>query len=165
MTDVLEQIQRVSDQGLYYVALFAALAIPDHCGALESVDGQANRGRYVAWFDSHVGPRYRGARSGDDANRYRCSMLHQGTSQHSRSPCSRILFIEPGATSNVSHTCVLNDTLNIDVRIFVRDLAQAAVHWPPTVESSPEYQVNRARFVTRYAPGLAPYILGVLVIA
>ncbi len=165
MNDVLEQVQRSSDLGLYYVALLAALAIPDICSALESVDGQASGARYAAWFDRHVAPRYSGNLSGEDAYRFRCSMLHQGSTQHPKSSFARILFIEPGATTNVFHNCQASDALTIDVRIFVRDLVQAARTWLPTVQNSPQYQANRARFVTRYANGLAPYMVGVSVIA
>lgn len=58
MRDVLNQMKAANGAGLYYVALFSALAIPDICGALESQDGTANGQRYRAWFDRWVSPKY-----------------------------------------------------------------------------------------------------------
>ena len=165
MKDILDQIRAASDSGLYYVALFSALAIPDICGALESPDGEASKAKYVAWFDRHVAPRYQGFLGGQDAYYFRCSMLHQGTTQHPQSSFKRILFIEPGATSNVFHNNIVGNALNIDVQIFVNDLVTAALQWLPTAEKTAEFQANRPRFVTRYPGGLAPYIGGVPVIA
>src|SRR3989304_6733920 len=154
MKDILEQIRGASDRGLYYVALFSALAIPDICGALESADGQGSGAKYVGWFDRHVAPRYHGFLSGEDAYRFRGSMLHQGTTHHPQNSFTRILFVEPGATTNVFHNNIIGDALNIDVSIFVRDLVEAAEGWLSTAEKMPEYQVNRVRFVTRYPQGL-----------
>lgn len=56
MRDVLNQMKSANGAGLYYVALFSALAIPDICGALESQDGTANGQRYRAWFDPGFHP-------------------------------------------------------------------------------------------------------------
>jgi hypothetical protein len=162
--DILEQIRAASDQGLYYVALFSALAIPDICGALESADGQASGAKYVAWFDRHVAPRYQGFLSGQDAYYFRCSMLHQGTTHHPHSSFTRILFVEPGATTNVFHNNIMGDALNIDVGIFVRDLVEAGQTWLTSAEKTPEYQAKSVQFVTRYPKGLPPYIVGVPVI-
>src|SRR5438132_7430853 len=107
MRDFLDQVAiAANNQRLYYLALTGALVIPDICSALEAKDGQANGPRYIAWFDSHVAPRYASARrppmlTGADWYRFRCSFLHQGTTQHPKSTYSRILFIEPGAAPTV----------------------------------------------------------------
>lgn len=164
MKDILDQIRAASDSGLYYVALFAALMVPDICGALESSDGQASRPKYIAWFDRHVAPKYRFLK-GQDAYYFRCSMLHQGATQHPQSSFKRILFIEPGATTNIWHDNILNDALNIDVQIFVQDLVDAALQWLPAAEKTPEFQAKRPRLVARQPQGLPPYITGVPVIA
>jgi len=169
MKDILAQIRQANDAGLYYVALFAALALPDICGALESTDGQANGERYARWFDTHVSPRYRAGGqttvTGEDAYRFRCSMLHQGRTSHPQARYSRILFVEPGVSGMILHNNVLNGALNIDVRIFVTDILEAVDAWLPSAELTPEYQANRPLFVTRYPNGLPPFIAGVPVIA
>jgi hypothetical protein len=60
MQDLIQQIRAANAAGLYYVALFSALALPDICGSLESQDGVATGARYSDWFNQHVAPRYRG---------------------------------------------------------------------------------------------------------
>jgi hypothetical protein len=75
-----------------------------------------------------------------------------------------VLFIEPGATTNVFHDCVVSDALLIDVRLFVAALVEAASTWESTVRGTTPYESNRSEFVTRYPTGLSPYIQGVPVI-
>lgn len=164
MQDVLDQIRAASQADLFYVALMSALALPDICGALESPDGQANGKRYAQWFDRHVGPFYNEWLKGQDCYYFRCSMLHQGRMQHPSTSFSRIIFIEPTVTGIVVHKCIINDALNIDVRIFVNDLLNATEKWLAAARLTPEYQTNCQLFVSRHANGLPPYIVGVPII-
>ncbi len=164
MQDVIQQVRDANGQGLYYVALFSALALPDICAALESADGQASKNKYVAWFDTHVAPSYNGFLDGETCYYFRCSMLHQGSTQHPRGRYSRIIFVEPGRSSTILHNNILNDALNIDVRIFCEDLCVAAERWWQGAATQPNVQGNLSRFVTRHPIGLAPYIRGVPVI-
>lgn len=164
MKDMLQQIRNASEARLYYVALFTALALPDICGALESNDGQANKQRFIAWFDAHVAPQYNGFLDGETCYNFRCSMLHQGSTQHSKSRYSRILFLEPGSSGLVMHNNILNDALNIDVQIFCEDLCKAVERWVTTAATQASFQANSARFVGRHPQGLAPYIIGTPVI-
>ena len=143
MRDYFEQTRSASQVGLHLVALGAALAIPDMCSAMESSDGLATKQRYIAWFDQHVAPRYSGFVSGEDCYLLRCSMLHQGTTQHPKGNFSRILFTEGGGL----HNNIMNDALNLDVAL------------------TPEYQANFPRFIQRYPHGLAPFIVGAPVIS
>jgi hypothetical protein len=53
MNDYLNQIQASIDANLYYMALFASLALPDICGAIDSKNGQATASKYMAWFCQH----------------------------------------------------------------------------------------------------------------
>jgi hypothetical protein len=82
MRDLFQQIDCAVGANLYYVALLAALSLPDICGAMESDDGEATGQRYIAWFNRWVAPKYtvRGAPSltGEVCYYYRCSALHQG---------------------------------------------------------------------------------------
>ena len=171
MRTLIQQAKLASESRAYYLSLFAALALPDICGAMSSADGQANRSRYIAWFDQYVAPKYTvgpartPSLSGADCYYYRCSVLHQGSSQHPRSAYSRILFVEPGATTNVFHNNVLNDALNIDVGLFCRDVCEGAERWLADAEQTAEYQANYARSMQRHENGLPPYIVGVPVIA
>jgi len=168
MRDLLEQIERGLDQNLYYLALFAALSLPDICGALDSDDGEADRSKYISWFDEYVGDGYKSGTqaflSGDDCYYFRCGILHQGSSHNPKSGYSRILFVEPGATTNVFHCNIMNDALNIDVRIFCKDIINGVRVWLGKVEGTTKFSSNMAKFIRRYPRGLSPYIGGIPVI-
>ena len=164
MNDLLQQTRSAIACQLYYLALNSALALPDICGALEAPDGQATRARYAAWFDKHVAPAYGGTLDGDACYRFRCSMLHQGRTQHPKAKYARLVFIEPGARGHVLHNNVVNDALNIDVRVFCEDVVHAAELWLPSAINQPQVASNMDAFVRRYPDGLPPYILGVPVI-
>ena len=164
MQDIIQQIRAANKVGLYYVALFSALAVPDICAALESADGQASKDKFVAWFNANVAPSYNGFLDGESCYYFRCSMLHQGSTQHPRGRYSRIIFVEPGNSGMVLHNNILNDALNIDARIFCEDICAATERWWPKASTRPDVQTNLARFVRRYPGGLAPYIVGLPVI-
>jgi len=171
MRTLIDQARQAADSRAYYLSLFAALALPDICAAMSSPDGQTNRSRYIAWFDEFVAPKYTvgpdrvPSLTGTNCYYYRCSILHQGSSQHPRSSFSRILFVEPGATTNVFHNNVINDALNLDVRLFCQDVCDGADSWLAAAEHTAEYQANYGHFLQRYPNGLPPYIVGVPVIA
>jgi hypothetical protein len=169
MRELLRQIEIALNANLYYLAIFGALALPDICGAIDSQDGEATGAKYRAWFDKYVATKYtfsgKQLLTGDDCYRFRCSLLHQGSSQHPRSSYSRVLFVEPTATTNVFHCNVLNGALNLDVRIFSLDLVVSAQSWLDDVENTQQFQTNYDKFMHRYSQGLAPYIVGVPVIS
>jgi hypothetical protein len=124
MRTLIQQARQAADSRAYFLSLFAALTLPDICAAMSSSDGRTNGERYAAWFDEFVAHRYTAgpdrtpSLSGKDCYYYRCSVLHQGNSQNPKSSYSRILFVEPGATTSVAHNNVLDDALNLDVQIF-----------------------------------------------
>jgi len=167
--EFFSQVGTAANSRMYFLALAGALMIPDICGALESADGEATGSRYTVWFDRHVAPLHAYAGppvlDGRTCYQFRCSLLHQGTTQHPRSSYSRILFVEPGATTNVLHMNVVNDALNIDVHSFCIEMVQAALTWRQSVAGTEPYETNLVKFVTRYPNGLPPYIGGVPVIS
>ncbi|MDR5659020.1 hypothetical protein RH915_05920 [Serpentinicella sp. ANB-PHB4] len=100
--------------------------MPDICGALSSENGQASREKYKEWFNKYVGKKYKEVLDGEDYYYFRCSLLHQGSSQHPKNIYERYIFTEPSETSgNILHCNVLNNALNIDVRIFYEDILNA----------------------------------------
>ena len=164
MKDFLEQIQIGLKANLYYLSLFVALTIPDICGALGSENGLASSGKYKDWFDRYVADKYGGFLTAEDCYLFRCSLLHQGSTQHPKSGYSRVIFVEPSATTNVFHCNIMNDALNIDVRIFCNDIIEGAKIWLRQFEGTELYKKNYGRFMSRHPNGLAPYIVGVPVI-
>ena len=164
MRHLLEQIKKGLDNNLYYLSLFAALSLPDICGAINSENGKASKDKYIQWFNKYVARKYQGFLDGEDCYYFRCSLLHQGSSQHPRSNYSRVLFVEPTATTIVSHCNILNNALNIDVRIFCNDIVEGVEEWLKEVEKTDRYKRNYSKFMRRYPDGLKPYIIGVPVI-
>lgn len=166
MRDYFDQVSAAAQSNqLYFLALSGALVIPDMCSAMEQSDGRATRERYIAWFDRHVAPKYTGSMTGDDCYGLRCALLHQGRLGPHRGSYSRVLFVEPGSTGITMHNNVIDDALNIDVRVFVDDVVSSAYAWLSTAEQTPEYVANFPNFMQRYPLGLPPYIGGVPVIA
>lgn len=183
MRNLLNQLDASLNAQLYYVSLITALAIPDIAAALDSDDGEARGDRYKAWYEQWVRPRFaesveqelvaRGAPAlqmqiehpldGDACYRFRCSLLHQGSSQHPKSTFSRIIFVEPGAKLTIRYT-VLNDALCIDLVSFCREVIAGATLWLDAVEGTTRFQSNYDRFARRHPAGLKPYIVGVPVV-
>lgn len=93
MRNFLAQIKKGLDVNLYLLSLFSALAIPDICGAMGSENGEASAEKYKTWFDKYVAPKYNNFLNGDDCYYSRCSLLHQGSSQHNKSNYKRVLLL------------------------------------------------------------------------
>ena len=165
MRDFLNQIDSALNENLFYVSLLASLAVPDICGAIGSENGRASSEKYADWFDHYIGNAYDQFFDGEDCYKFRCSFLHQGSSQRSDARYSRILFVEPTASSNVFHCNIIDDALNIDVRVFCLDIIAGALRWLDEVEETELYQENYSKFMRRYPNGLSPYIGRVPVIS
>lgn len=165
MRDFLAQIKKGLDANLYLLSLFSALSIPDICGAISSENGEASAEKYKTWFDKYIAPKYNNFLNGENCYYFRCSLLHQGSSQHNKSNYKRVLFVEPSATTNIFHNNIMNDALNIDVRIFCNDLVGGAEKWLGENENTDLYKKNYDKFMRRYPNGLPPYIVGVPVIS
>ena len=165
MRDFISQIQEaLQNPNLYYIALFSSLSLPDICGAIGSDNGEASRDKYIDWYDRYVAhkcPFF----TGEDCYLFRCSLLHQGSTQHPRSSYKRVLFVEPSSTTNVFHCNILNDALNLDVRIFCQHMVEGVENWLQEYETTELYQTNYNRFIRRYPNGLAPYIIGIPIIS
>jgi hypothetical protein len=183
MRTLLNQIEQSLNSGFYYLSLMTALSIPDIAGALDSANGEASGQKYADWFEKHVRPRFienvrkslpqeiadripaiENPLTGEACYRFRCSLLHQGSSQHPRSPFSRIIFIEPGATTNVIHYGTMSGALCIDLRLFCHEVIAGARLWLDTVEGSEPFNSNYGKFARRHPNGLPPYISGVPVV-
>jgi len=165
--DFLNQIKSGIDQDLYYLALFTSLAIPDICGALTTNDGIARKCGYIKWFDTYVAIPKKYRLQGIDCYYFRCSMLHQGTTTHTSSTFSKILFIEPNNKFRGNHNIFLRGTekvLNIDVVDFCNDIIESTRNWFNQIQSNDNFKKNYDKFIRRHETGLPPYISGIPVI-
>ena len=183
MRELIDQIEGSLGTPFYFLSLAAALTVPDIAGALASDDGLASGAKYAAWFESYVRPQFvratlasvdEGDRqylqnlenplSGEICYRFRCSFLHQGTTEHPKSPYAKVIFVEPGTTGIKMHYNVIRDVLNIDLPSFCREMIAGAREWLDSAENTDHYQKNYERFVRLHPSGLKPYIVGVPVI-
>lgn len=161
MEEFLDQIEVALTENQFYLALFCCLALPDICGAISSADGMATGDRYKEWFNRYVSPRYDGILDGSNCYAFRCAALHQGRAEHRALGYSRILFIDPdSAHGAILHNNILNDALNIDVRVFCTDIIQGVKTWITENSGNVDFQRNYKTFLRRYAGGLEPYITG-----
>jgi hypothetical protein len=167
MDDFFDQVSRASEVGLYYVALAGALMIPDVAGAMDADDGRATNATYKAWFDTYMGGKYSIGSvtlTGEDCYGLRCAMLHQGRFKPHQGVYDRVIFVEPGPHGITLHMNRLNNVLNIDVRIFVADMVEAARVWLSQVSGTDVFARNYEQSMKRYPNGLPPFIVGLPVI-
>jgi hypothetical protein len=163
METVLQEIERALQARVYYLALVVALTLPDICAALESPDGQTDRDRYKVWYNANLGGRY-GALTDADCYSLRCGVVHQGRFGHPKMGYGRVVFSLPG-TGIFLHNNIVNDALKLDVGQFCRDMVQAARRWFASKQNDPTVQANLPNLVQLRPQGLAPYIVGMPLIA
>jgi hypothetical protein len=164
MKEIIKQIRLANENGLYYVALLSSLTLPDICGAIESNNGISNREKYKKWFDKYIAPKYNGNFDGETCYYFRCSMLHQGTTQHHKNRYSKIIFVEPNE-NYYFHNNIINDALNIDVKTFCEDICCGVEKWLQDVSETENFKKNISKLIKRYPNGLSPYIVRIPVIA
>jgi len=80
-------------------------------------------------------------------------------------PYARVLFTLPNAHNNVFHQNIINDALNLDAVIFCRDMAGAVARWYAAKQNDPNVTANLPRLVRFHEHGLAPYMVGMPLIA
>ncbi len=156
MDDLFNEIERGLNAGVYQLCLGMALCIPDICAALQSEDGKTSGKKYKDWYQKYASDKC--IMSAEDCYYFRCSFLHQGSTQHEKSQYDRVLFVEPSA--GFLHNNVLEGALNIDIRIFCLELIAAAKRWLNDVKDNEVFIRNHENSFKRYPNGLAPYIVG-----
>lgn len=164
MEFLLKEIEYALNNGLYFMALQSTLTLPDICGALQSSDGMATKNDYITWYDTYAKESSSNAISGQDCYYFRCSCIHQGTSQNPRSSYKRIIFLIPNNRFTM-HNNIINDALNIDIKIFCSTVISAVRKWEQQFKNDPNYIKNYDKLIKVYLNGLPPYIDGIPVIS
>lgn len=163
MEFLLREIEQALDAGLYFIALQSSLTLPDICAALISPNGRTNREKYIKWYDTYAKEASSFAISGTDCYCFRCSCVHQGSTQHSDSSYSRIVFIAPNSYI-MGHNNIINGALNIDINVFCRNIISSVRKWVSQVKDNPIFTANYPNLLQWYPNGFFPYIVGVPVI-
>lgn len=139
MENLLTEIEKCIEHGLYQTAIGMSLSIPDMCGALGSENGRATGNKYKVWFRNNVGED--AGISAEDCYRFRCSFLHQRSTVHEDSNYKRIVFNDPSSSTKV-YRSEINEVLNIDLHKFCLAIINAAKKWLLKVRDNPNFIKN-----------------------
>jgi hypothetical protein len=156
--EFIAQIRAASAAGLFYLALFGALALPDICGALGSENGRASGAKYRKWLEENVP-----GQAGEAEHIYglRCSLMHQGRAMPHGSHFP-IAFMAPGGGQlhNLS-TVIENDQVGwISIEMLVGEITEAAESWLAQFGGTQTVQRNMEKFVRLRPDGLPPHVSG-----
>jgi hypothetical protein len=162
--EITDEVEKALSAGLFYLAILTALSLPDICGALESADGQTSGAKYRAWYDLWMAKLYPEITS-VDLYSLRCGVVHQGRLGHSKMQYARVIFTIPNAQRNVFHRNIINDALNLDAVTFCRDVIKCVSDWYAAKQNDPNVQANLPRLLRLRPNGIAPYMVGMPLIA
>jgi hypothetical protein len=165
---MLQDIERALNASLHYLALVMALTMPGICAALEEPSGSTS-GRdskaYMDWYSTNIGTLYPNL-TGVDCYSLRCGVVHQGRfGDPNKMQYGRVLFTVPNVSRNVFHNNILNDALNLDTEIFCRDMMNSVRNWYCNRPSNSVVHRNIDMMVRLRPEGLAPYMVGIPLIA
>jgi hypothetical protein len=164
MQVIIREIEAALDAGFYYLAIGVTLTLPDICAALESPQGRTSGPQYRTWYDNWLAAAYPMV-TADYMYSLRCGLIHQGRFGQGNMQYSRILFTWPNPQQNIFHQNIVNDALNLDADTFCRDMLQAVTQWYAANHNDPNVQANLPRLLQFYPQGLAPYMVGMPLIA
>lgn len=179
MYDLLDQISLGIEHHLYYLSLFAALAIPDICGSVDTPGRGKGKERYIAWFARYIEPKYSRDTptlvTGLDCYEFRCALLHEGKSRATSPPGGsspppadtiprpfRVLFAEPNSgddyyTARMSDHRVGEAVLVINLKVFCDNIVAGAQEWLEDMEKQGR-QAELDRFIGRREEGYPPFV-------
>lgn len=162
---MIRQIRAASVAGLYYLALFGALTLPDICGALAASDGKASKTSYIAWLRYNVPEQ---AADADQLYGLRCSLLHQGRAlPHGGTFPIACMFPSPGAGQLHSLSTEVNgDRVGwLSIPMFVDEVTRGTEKWFRTFGTTETVTRNMEKFARVRPEGLPPHVAGSPVIA
>ncbi|MES2434757.1 MAG: hypothetical protein V4586_13150 [Pseudomonadota bacterium] len=184
LNPLVDQIEDALGNGQYFLALFVSLSIPDIAAAISSENGEARGTKYISWYEKWVRPKFalnlaadwikaghspptniENPFDGESCYYYRCGMLHQARSTHTKSHFSRVVFIEPNFTSHRVHYHREQGHLTIDLPWFCQEVIQGFRHWVETEHATVNYQRNIALTMQRYPTGFKGIIEGLPLIS
>lgn len=164
VTAITDEVEKALRANLYYLAVVSALTLPDICSSLESESGSTSSPQYRAWYERWLFPKYNDL-TPEDVWSLRCGVIHQGRFGHPRMQYSRVLFTLPNPQNNYFHNNILNDALNLDASTFCRDMVAAVGQWHEAKQGDANVKANLPRLLRLYPTGLAPYMVGMPLIA
>lgn len=143
MKSLIDSVELSLQTKNWYAALIVALTLPDIAGKIEYPGESSSSKRYADWFEKYCGSKYIFASSspafetlslsGFDCYALKCAFLHEGKSdisdQKKRQVLEDFIFISPLPTCNIIHRHYINNKLQLQVDIFVRDIVNGIRAW------------------------------------
>jgi hypothetical protein len=161
---LLREIEKALNVELYYLALLLTLTLPDICVALEQPDGRTiGKRMYKAWYKANVYDII-GGLTPDEAYELRSTVVHQSRAQGSDARTySRIIFTMKGGV-RVDNS-VLDDALSLDAEMFCGRWIGMVRKWLEKNKDNPMVLSHLPNLLQVRPNGLAPYIVGMPIIA
>jgi hypothetical protein len=126
----LEEMDRCVRQQCYWALLHLVVVIPDICGALEAVDGEATKAGYIDWCQRMFPPAPPAALTSIERYEVRCIILHQGRTLASRGRYTYYKFVPPPPTGVKAHGIQMaSDQITLGVVDMAQETKQALRDW------------------------------------
>ena len=164
MEATLQQIEKAIQAELYYVAIVMALTLPDICAALETENAYSGRDEYKKWYRENLAGKFP-AMSDADCYSLRCGVVHKGNLGLKGSEFSRVVFSLPNSRRITMHNNIMNDSLQFDAVQFCHEIIASVRAWYNTHAGNENVQRNLPNIIQLRPEGLAPYIVGLPIIA
>jgi hypothetical protein len=161
---LLQEIEKAIEADLNYLALLLTLTLPDICAALESADARSTKILYKKWYKQNIFAVI-GGMSPDEAYELRCTVVHQSTGLASSARTySRVVFTMRKGQYRID-SMVLQDALTFDLELFCRRWIKATRDWVDSTRTDPIVLANLPNLLQVRPFGLAPYVVGMPIIA
>lgn len=163
---IFAEIEFAINHGLFWLALTSALTIPGICAALERENHWSGRDEYKDWYDRYLSKRFKYL-TADDCYGLRCGIVHKATSgvKPKGKEYRRVLFTLPNAQRITIGQGLFDEVLQFDAVRFCREIIDACEEWY-TQNSNQEFVKSNSLDIFQYHPdGVAPFIVGMPVLA
>jgi len=158
MDELIAQIRLAATAGLYYLALFGALSLPDICGALNSKEGTASASKYKDWLRNNVPEQ---ANDADVIYGLRCSLLHQGKAMPHGGVFPLAFTFPPGGQIHNLSTVVNGQQVGwLSIPLFVEEVTLGAERWLQQFGNTKRVKRNLEKFARLRPEGLPPHVQG-----
>lgn len=168
---ILTDIERALAAKFYYLSIAVSLTLPDICSSLEQETSAAwvNEKTFVAWCDQYFMDSYP-TLTALDFYQLRGGVLHRAEfAGHKKFRFTRVLFTLPDGRGTVADQNMMGMgeevAINLDAALFCNNMIDAARKWYLAHTEDLVVRENLPNLV-RYRPdGLAPFIVGLPLIA
>jgi len=137
----LEEMDRCVSQQCYWALLHLVVVIPDICGALEDVNGEATKAGYIDWCQRMLPPAPPAPLTPIERYEIRCVVLHQGRTLASRGRYTYYKFVPPSPPGVRVHGIQMDsDQITLGVVEITEETKRALRDWFQDLQDPAEAQ-------------------------